>query len=476
LTAATTAAYAPSEPADLRAIFGRMRDAARARGVPTYEQRVDALERLERAVLARKEAIVRAASSDFGGRSKHETLAVDVFSVVSAARYARARVREWMEPEDRETSWVSLPSTSQVVYQPLGVVGVLSPWNYPVALALGPLVSALAAGNAAMLKPSELCPETAAVLADLIADAFAPDHVTVVTGGVDVGAEFAGLPFDHLVFTGSTRVGKLVMRAASENLVPVTLELGGKCPAIVGADYGMRRAAARIMAAKAFNAGQTCLAPDYALVPRSTRDEFVAGCRDAVAKMYPSFENCPDYTAIINDTHAARVRRLIDDARTRGATIVELGPLPVSPSRKIPPVLVLDPTDAMACMQEEVFGPALPVVTYENLEHALEFVNTRPRPLALSYFGFDRGAVDRVLAQTVSGGVTVNEVMMTFLQDDLPFGGVGPSGMGRLHGREGFVTLSAKKAVYRQSFVRPKALLTPPYGKLADRLLRFMLG
>jgi acyl-CoA reductase-like NAD-dependent aldehyde dehydrogenase len=192
--------------------------------------------------------------------------------------------------------------------------------------------------------------------------------------------------------------------------------------------------------------------------------------------MYPSFENCPDYTAIINDTHAARVRRLIDDARTRGATIVELGPLPVSPSRKIPPVLVLDPTDAMACMQEEVFGPALPVVTYENLEHALEFVNTRPRPLALSYLGFDRGAVDRVLAQTVSGGVTVNEVMMTFLQDDLPFGGVGPSGMGRLHGREGFVTLSAKKAVYRQSFVRPKALLTPPYGKLADRLLRFMLG
>jgi coniferyl-aldehyde dehydrogenase len=468
----------PSGVDGLRDTLEGMKRAARARGTPTSEQRIESLDRLERALLSRKDAIVTAASTDFGHRSKHETLTVDVFTVLSAIKHARTHLRDWMEPEERETSWTSLPSVSQVVYQPIGVVGIISPWNYPVALALGPLVAALAAGNGAMLKPSELSPQTSAVLADLVADAFPPDQVTVVTGGADVGAAFASLPFDHLVFTGSTRVGKLVMRAASENLVPVTLELGGKSPTIVGADYNARKAAARIMAAKTLNAGQTCIAPDYVLVPRAALEAFVEGCRKAVARMYPTFEANPDYTSMISDAHAARIRGLVDDARDRGGRVVDLAPEsePGNASRKIPPVLVVEPTDAMACMQEEIFGPVLPIVPYGTLDEAIDFVNARPRPLALYYFGYERAAVERVLTRTVSGGVTVNESMLHFVQDDIPFGGVGPSGMGQYHGREGFVTLSVKKPVFRQSFVHTKGLLTPPYGKMADRLLRFMLG
>jgi acyl-CoA reductase-like NAD-dependent aldehyde dehydrogenase len=454
-----------------------MKQAARRRGVPTAEQRIDSLERLERSLFARKDALVRAVSNDFGNRSKHETLGVDVFSVLSEIKHAKAHLRDWMEAEDRETSWTSLLSVSQVVYQPVGVVGIISPWNYPVALALGPLVAAFAAGNGAMLKPSELTPETSAALADLLGDAFSPDHVSVVTGGADVGEAFAGLPFDHLVFTGSTRVGKLVMRAASENLVPVTLELGGKCPTIVGPDFNARTAAARVMAAKTLNAGQTCLAPDYVLVPRNVRETFIEACRAAVLRMYPTLEANPDYTSMVNDAHAARVRALVDDARTRGAKVIELGPTAETHgSRKVPPTLVVEPTDAMACMQEEVFGPVLPILTYEKLDEAIDFVNARPRPLALYYFGYDRASVDRVLSHTVSGGVTVNEAALHFMQEDLPFGGVGASGMGQYHGREGFVTLSVKKAVHRQSFIHTKSLFTPPYGKVADRLLRLMLG
>ncbi|MCL2449009.1 MAG: coniferyl aldehyde dehydrogenase [Polyangiaceae bacterium] len=479
--AATTTASPPPGTAaitELPAILARMKEAARKRGVATCEQRVAALDRLAHAVLTRKDAIVRAASSDFGNRSKHETLAVDVFGVLSGIQYAKSHVRDWMEAEDRETSWISLPSVSQVTYQPLGVIGIISPWNYPVALALGPLVAALAAGNGAMLKPSELVPETSAVLADLVAEAFAPDHVTLIRGGVDVGAAFAALPFDHIVFTGSPRVGKLVMQAASENLVPVTLELGGKCPAIVGPDFNARKAAARVMAAKTLNAGQTCLAPDYVLVPRSVRETFADGCRAAVAKMYPTIQSNSDYTSIISDSHAARIRGLVDDARSRGGRVVELGPPSetAGTTRKIAPVLVVEPTESMACMQEEIFGPLLPIVTYDKLDDAVAFVNARPRPLALYYFGFDRASVDRVLAHTVSGGVTVNEAMLHYIQDDLPFGGVGQSGMGHYHGKEGFVTMSAKKAVFRQSVVSARRLLAPPYGKLADGLLRLLLG
>jgi coniferyl-aldehyde dehydrogenase len=384
-----------------------------------------------------------------------------------------------MEPEDRETSFVFMPATCQLLRQPLGVVGIISPWNYPVQLALAPLVAAIAAGNRAMLKPSELVPETAELLHDLIAETFPADQIRVVTGGGEVGAEFAKLPFDHLVFTGSTRVGKLVMRAAAENLVPVTLELGGKSPTIVGTDFNTKVAAERIMAGKAFNAGQTCVAPDYVMVPAATRDAFVLACKTSIAKMYPTLEKNPDYTSIVNDKHYARVRAYVDDAKTRGAKVVELNPAgeALGPeSRKIAPTLVLEPTDDMLCMEEEIFGPVLPVRTYEKLDDAIAYVNAHPRPLALYYFGHDGRSIDRVLSQTISGGVTINETMLHVVQDDLPFGGVGPSGMGHYHAREGFETFSKKKPVFRQARINTTGFLRPPYGKMVDRLLSVLVG
>ncbi len=456
-----------------------MKDAARKSSVPTYEERIASLDKLERALLKRKDAIAKAIAGDFGHRSKHETFVADVFVVLGSIKHTRAHLRDWMEPEDRETSFVFMPATCQVVYQPIGVVGIISPWNYPVQLALGPLVAALAAGDRAMIKPSELVPETAALLKDLIAETFPADQVTVITGGAEVGEAFAKLPFDHLVFTGSTRVGKLVMRAASENLVPVTLELGGKSPTIVGPDFNVRVAAERIMAGKAFNAGQTCVAPDYVLVPAAKRDAFVDACKAAMAKMYPALEKNPDYTSIVNDKHYARVRAYVDDAKTRGAKVVELNPAgeTLDPStRKMAPTLVLDPTDEMLCMQEEIFGPVMPVRTYEKLDEAIAYVNEHPRPLALYCFSNDGGTVDRVLSETIAGGVTINETMLHVAQEDLPFGGVGPSGMGHYHAREGFETLSKKKPIFRQSRINTTGLLRPPYGKTADRLMRILLG
>jgi coniferyl-aldehyde dehydrogenase len=350
----------PATAKDPSAVLVRLKDAARTHGAPAYDERIDSLEKLERALLKRKDALAEAIARDFGHRAKQETFFADLFMVVAAIRYTKQHLRDWMDPEDRDTSWVFLPASSRIVRQPLGVVGIISPWNYPVQLALAPLVGALAAGNRAMIKPSELVPETAELLRDLVTEAFPEEQVAVITGGPEVGEAFAKLPFDHLIFTGSTRVGKIVMRAASENLVPVTLELGGKSPIIVGPDFNSRVAAERVMAGKTFNAGQTCIAPDYVMLPAASRDAFVEACRAAVAKMFPTLAKNPDYTSIINDKHYARLRGYIDDARTRGAKVVELNPAAEAldaGSRKMAPALVLDTTEEMLCMQEEIFGP-----------------------------------------------------------------------------------------------------------------------
>jgi coniferyl-aldehyde dehydrogenase len=482
----TAAAHPPeaAKPAtatakDLDATLARIRAAARSGGVPTYEARIESLERLERAVRKRKDAIAQAIGRDFGTRSKHETFVAEIFVLLGEIRHAKEHLRDWMDPQERETSFEFMPATCQVVHQPLGVIGIISPWNYPVSLALGPLIGALAAGNRAMIKPSELVPETSELLRDLVADAFPEDHVAVITGGAEVGEAFSKLAFDHLVFTGSTRVGKIVMRAASENLVPVTLELGGKSPTIVGTDFNTRVAAERIIAGKTYNAGQTCIAPDYVMLPAAARDAFVEGCKAAVAKLFPTLEKNPDYTSVINDKHFARVLSYVDDAKTRGATIVECNHAAESfdpATRKMAPTLVLDPTDEMLCMQEEIFGPVLPVLTYTRLDEALAYVNAHPRPLALYYFGHDRQTIDRVLAETTSGGVTINETMMHFAQQDLPFGGVGPSGMGAYHAKEGFLSFSQQKPVFHQSRLNARNLLLPPYGKFADRLVALLLG
>jgi coniferyl-aldehyde dehydrogenase len=459
----------------------RMREAFRAAGPPSFEARVARLDALGKALGARKDAFADAIARDFGHRARQETLLGDIFPVLSAIDYTKSHLRDWMEPSERETSWPFRPAQSQVVVQPLGVVGILSPWNYPLQLSLVPLVAAIAAGNRAMLKPSEFVPLTAELLRELVAATCTEDEVAVVTGGPETGEAFASLPFDHLVFTGSTRVGKLVMRAASENLVPVTLELGGKSPVIVGGDFAASAAALRVMTGKAFNAGQSCIAPDYALVPAAMRDTFVAGCKAAAAKLYPSIAKNPDYTSIVSDGHFARLRAHVDDARAHGATVQEFLPAGESPeslreARKIAPTLILDVTPEMTCMGEELFGPLLPVVTYTDLSEAIAYVNDRPRPLALYYFGHHEDDVARVIAETTAGGVGINETMLQILQDDLPFGGVGPSGMGQYHGRYGFDALSKAKPVFRQSRIHATGLLRPPYRGLQNGLLRFLVG
>jgi coniferyl-aldehyde dehydrogenase len=472
-------AHEDAKASDLGAILERMKKAQLASGAPSYEKRIERLDKLLKGMLTHKDALVAAISEDFGHRSKHESLIADVFTTINAIKHCRAHLHEWMEVEPRPISWLFAPARGELVPQPLGVIGIISPWNYPVTLAITPLATAIAAGNRAMIKPSELTPKTGEMMAKLVKEAFADDEVTVVTGGADVGAAFSALPFDHLLFTGSTRVGKIVMKAAAENLVPVTLELGGKSPTIVHEDFPIDVAATRIMYGKLFNAGQTCIAPDYALVPRAQVDRFVDECKAAVAKMLPTLKSNTDYTAIVNPHHYKRLAGYIDEAKKKDAKVIEVNPakeeLPVE-DHKLAPTLVVDPPKDLALMQEEIFGPILPIVPYDKLEDAIAFVNERPRPLALYFFGYDDDATAKVIDKTISGGVGVNETLMHFAQDDLPFGGVGPSGIGHYHAKEGFDTFTKKKPIFYQARVNGTGLLRPPYGKTIDLAMRFLLG
>lgn len=446
---------------------------------PDASQRIAKLRALSRALRTRREAFVQAISEDFGGRARQETLLLEVFPLVDTIHHAVGHLRQWMRPRPAAAGWQFMPGRARVVYQPLGVVGIIGAWNYPLLLSLSPLVSALAAGNHAMLKPSELAPRTADLLARLIADLFPPDYVSVVTGGPETAAAFAALPFDHLLFTGSTRVGKLVMRSASEHLTPVTLELGGKSPALVHPDFPARTAAQRIMAGKLYNAGQTCIAPDYVLVEAGARAEFVRLATDAATAMYPRLVDNPDYTRIVDRDHYDRLRGLVGDAVQKGAELLEVNPARESANeqnRVFALAILWNVNDRMAVMQEEIFGPVLPVVTYRSLDEAIEYVNARPRPLALYYFDNNSKRVESVLAHTTSGGVTVNDTILHIAQNDLPFGGVGPSGMGSYHGFDGFLTFSKKKGVFLQSRFTTLGLLRPPYGELARRVTDFLIG
>lgn len=453
--------------------------AAFAHRPPDVPKRLRALRLLLKAVRDRREEFAKAISEDFGGRAREETLLLEVFPLVDTIRHAIRHLPRWMRPRTAATGWQFLPGRARVIYQPLGVVGIIGAWNYPLLLSFSPLVSALAAGNHVMLKPSELAPHTAWLLRRCAADLFPDDYVTVVTGGPETGAHFAALPFDHLLFTGSTRVGKLIMRAASENLTPVTLELGGKSPALVHPAFPARTAAARIMAGKLYNAGQTCIAPDYVLVEAGAREEFVRLASEVATAMYPRLADNPDFTRIINDAHYQRLRALVEDAVLKGAEMAELNPAREAvneQNRVFPPTLLWNVNDQMTVMQEEIFGPVLPVVTYRTLDEAIEYVNSRPRPLALYYFDNNSKRVESVLARTISGGVTVNDTIMHIAQNDLPFGGVGPSGMGSYHGFDGFLTFSKKKGVFLQSRFTTLGLLRPPYGELARRVADFLIG
>lgn len=450
-----------------------------ARGTHDARSRVQALRALLAGVRERREEFVAAIAEDFGGRAREETLLLEVFPLVDNLHHAIRHVPQWMRPRPTAAGWQFLPGRARVVYQPLGVVGIIGAWNYPLLLTLSPLVSALAAGNHAMIKPPELAPRTADLLARLVGGLFPEDYVSVATGGPETGAAFASLPFDHLLFTGSTRVGKLIMRSASEHLTPCTLELGGKSPAVVHRDFPAQTAAARIMMGKLLNAGQTCIAPDYVMVHEDARDEFVRCAAEAATAMYPRLVDNPDFSRIINRDHYRRLRGLVDDARSNGASVMELNPAQETANednRVFPPVFLWNVNDSMAVMREEIFGPVLPLVTYRSIEEAIEYVNAHPRPLALYYFDYSSKRVETVLARTISGGVTINDVIIHIAQNELPFGGVGPSGMGAYHGFDGFETFSKKKGVFLQSRFNTLGLLRPPYGAVARRMADFLIG
>ncbi|MBL8681871.1 MAG: coniferyl aldehyde dehydrogenase [Myxococcales bacterium] len=461
---------------ELLARVERMKSAQRARSAPSIEERLDDLRKLRSVIVAHKDDIVRALDQDFGGRSHHETLLAEVFASLADIDHTIEQLPHWALVEKRAVGVYFVPATAEVRYQPKGVVGIISPWNYPVFLAFSPLAAALSAGCRALIKPSELTPATSDLIAKVIAEVFPSDRVFVVTGDAKVGEAFSSMPFDHLLFTGSTRVGRLVMRAAAEHLVPVTLELGGKSPTIIHESFSIELAAERIMGSKLLNAGQTCIAPDYVLVHETQRERFIAEAQRVVRKMYPSLEGNGDYTSIINAKHAARLRGYLDDAANKGARIIELNHRreAMSPTR-IAPTLVTNVTDEMDLMQEEIFGPILPIVTYDTLDRAIEYVNDRPRPLALYYFDNDAARADAVLDRTVSGGACINECVAHVAQNDLPFGGVGPSGIGAYHGRAGFETFSHCKGVFRQSRINSADFaMRPPYGVKMDVLLKFL--
>ncbi len=467
----------PDTP-DMEQILADQRAAFLKEGAPTLAARRTALKSLRGAVVARREVLETAVEQDFGHRSRHETAVMELVPLVRTIDYLYRHLPWLMTSESRHVSMLFQMASARVDYQPLGVVGVMSPWNYPISLALTPLATALAAGNRVMLKPSELTPSTSALLAELLAETFTPDRVAVVRGDVEVGAAFSQLAFDHLIFTGSTPVGRSVMRSAADNLVPVTLELGGKSPAVVAPGAVTSAAAASIAFGKLANGGQTCIAPDYVLVQRDDRDGLVVALSKAVEELYPQGPTSRDFTAIVNDRHFERLSGLLSDAGQKGATLMQIGVDPaaaVTRAKTIAPTLVLNARSDMAIMEEETFGPLLPIVTYDRIEDAIDFIHARPRPLALYYFGPDTADRQTVLSRVVAGNVSVNAALLHYAQDDLPFGGVGASGMGAYHGKEGFIRLSHARGTYIQHGWNLVGLSRPPFGALADRMLKYLL-
>jgi coniferyl-aldehyde dehydrogenase len=438
--------------------------------LPTLARRRDRLERLRRMTSENAEALAQAMSQDFGHRSRHESLLADLFTVESGIRHALRHLKRWAAVRRAPTALHFLPAGNRLMPQPLGVVGIVSPWNYPYYLAMAPALAALAAGNRVMIKPSELTPATSSLMARLVAEHFAPDEMTVITGDAEVGKAFTELPFDHLFFTGSTAVGRHVALAAAQHLTPVTLELGGKSPAIVDRSADLALTAERLAFGKLLNAGQTCVAPDYVLAPQELVRPLADAIVAAMRRLYPRIAGNPDYTAIVSARHHARLRGLLDDARARGATLMPTHDEHPD-DRRLVPTLLLGTTPEMAVMREEIFGPLLPIVPYGHASEAIAHVNAGDRPLALYWFGDDRAAREDVLARTLAGGVTVNDCIWHLGQEDQPFGGVGASGMGAYHGVWGFNTFSKLKPVFVQSRFAGTRLFHPPYGKTFDRLL-----
>ena len=476
-----TSSAGDTPQARMQEILESQRRAYLAEGEVSNEVRNDRLERAINAVKKNETQLVEALSADFGHRSTHQSLFTDIAASIGPLRHAQANLAKWRRPEKRKVGPFPLNllgAKARVEYQPLGVVGVISPWNFPVNLTFAPLAGILSAGNRCMIKPSEFTPATSQAMAEAIRGEFSEEEIAVVLGGPQTGADFTQLPFDHLLFTGATSIAKHVMRGAAENLVPVTLELGGKSPVVVGRSADIGKTADAIMAGKTMNAGQICLAPDYVFVPTDRVREFVKASEAAVGKMFPSLLDNPDYTSVVNERHYDRITGYVSEARERGAEVVEINPagedFRQQPHHKIPPTLVIDPDDDLGVMQDEIFGPVMPIKSYDKVEDTIEYINDKPRPLGLYYFGQDQEEEDRVLSHTTSGGVTVNDVIMHISQEDLPFGGVGPSGMGSYHGYDGFKTFSHAKAIYTQTKVNiaEMAGLRPPYGEKILKAVR----
>ncbi|MFZ3183155.1 MAG: coniferyl aldehyde dehydrogenase [Pseudomonas sp.] len=465
--------------ARMQAVLARQQAAFLADGPASAELRIARIDRVIALLIDNQARLCEALASDFSWRSHDQSLLADVLLPVRGLQYARANVRRWMRPERRRTELHGglLGAKAEIHYQPLGTVGIISPWNFPIAIALGPLAEVLAAGNRAMLSFSDQSPATATLLIELLAEQFDETEVAAFIGGAEVGAAFSALPLDHLVFTGSPRVGRLVMAAAAANLTPLTLELGGKSPTIIGRGADLDNAARRIWGGKCISSGQACIAPDYVLVHADDREQLVASMQGVLQQMFPSIADNIDYTAMASPGQYQRMQRLLSDAREQGLRMIEINPAEedLSASRKVAPTLFIDPPETSLVMQEELFGPLLPICTYTDIDAALAYINARPRPLALYYFGPDRAEAKRVLARTHSGGACINEVMQHLFQSDLPFGGCGNSGFGRYRGGEGFKAFSLQRSVFSAGWFDVLSILRPPYSPRLRQVLGFLL-
>ncbi|MCG9713386.1 coniferyl aldehyde dehydrogenase [Shewanella insulae] len=456
----------------LKQLLARQKTSFREQGAPSRQQREAQLIALKQALLSHQQAIVEALNADYGHRSSDDSRISDIMPCVNNINYTLKKLKGWMKPSRRHAGILLAPAKVQVQYQPLGVVGIIVPWNFPVMLSIGPLITALAAGNRAMIKLSEFTPETNKVLKQMLAGLFDETQVAVVEGEAEVAAAFSALPFDHLLFTGSTTVGRHVMRAAADNLTPVTLELGGKSPVIIAPDMQLDTAVERMIYGKCLNAGQICVAPDYVLLPKGQSQAFVQAFTNRFKQMYGEIGQNPDYGAIINQRQFDRLQAVLQDAIDLGAKVTPTSTETMAPgSRKLPVQLITGVNEQMKVMQEEIFGPLLPIVEYDSLESAIDYVNDRPRPLALYIMSFDAGTQQRLLEQTHSGGVCINETVFHVAADDAPFGGIGPSGMGHYHGKEGFLTMSHAKTILSRGRLNTGKLVHPPYGKAIQQLL-----
>jgi len=473
-TLAEVRAIQSPEVVEMNRIFQAQKAAFRRQPYPSAEERIENLKKFKEVLVRYQDDLAQAASDDFGHRSQDETKIAEIAACLEGVKYYSKKLRGWMKPQKRHVSPMAMPAKAKVVYQPLGVVGVIVPWNYPIFLAAGPLLCALAAGNRVMIKTSGFTPRTGAVLKKMLGEAYDQEQVAVVTGRGEISDAFSRLPFDQLTFTGSTNVGRTVMANASANLVPVLLELGGKSPAIIHESFPMADAAIRIAWGKCWNAGQTCTAPDYLFCPEAKVEDFVSAFTAQVSGMYPTMLNNADFTSVVNEKQYTRLQGYLRDAREKGARIIEINPANEKFERthKMPVTLVLNVTDDMEIMKNEIFGPVLAIKTYQRIEDVLNYINERDRPLALYYFDYDSGRADYIIKNTHSGGMCINDTVSHGAIDDLPFGGVGASGMGKYHGFEGFATMSNARAILEKPKFYSIKFILPPFNKPLHNIIK----